>query len=355
MHILGKILLGLLILAAGAGTALMARQLQIRNSYAQKLEKVRETVKKNQKAIAEKEAQNANLRAELDKAMQGRRRYWDNRTARPRADGMGNKTLGIGVGTREGLGQQIPNVNVRKNVDFHVFRKLQGGGSIYIGRFVIRNPAQAAADSTVAYPDWNLNDVDWKAMGLEQMRRYKELQNLYQQRDAARQDLQSKQVQLKVAQSQTNPANNVTQLQAAVNQAQQRVDSLTQQAHALGWSLLDGLGNSWRIWAAIPGESSDLFTSFYFKLEALEREQRSTEAEYVASSVKLAKATADVEAIEQRIAGQDGTGGFVKELREAEDTRNAVLAQVDDMRRRVKTLVDERDRLIRENKSLPGK
>ena len=353
MHIFGKVLVWLLVLAAGASAALMSRQLQIRNSYSKKLDDLSETVVKNKQTIKDKEAELAALETAYDQAMDNWRRTWTNRTARARKDGQNQHTLSILVGTVQGLGQEIPNVKVRKNRVFHVFRQINPArpDSIYVGRFMLKDTG-INPDSVVSYPDWQLRDIDFSSLGLEQMRNFKAWQDLVKQRDAARLDLRSKETQLQIAKITDRPAAEVAQATQAVATAKATLANLENQVVDRGWAMLDGLGPSWRVWATIPGEATDQFTDYYLQLEKLERERQSTEAELVAVTAKLAMFKLEVEAVERRIAGQDGTGGFVKDLREAEDARNQVLGDVQALRRRVKTLTDQRNSLLQENRQL---
>lgn len=375
MHILGKILVWMLVLAAGASAALLSRQLQIRNSYAKKLRlrrnvdlqkanpsdlSLREQVAKNREVIASKKAEIDRLEADLDQALIGWQKMWDNRQARARRDANGRQTLGIDAGTDEGLGAEVndpkANLKVRKNTVFHVFRRLNPAqpDSVYVGRFKLdpTNQQSIGPAGVTAYPDWDLRHIDWKLMGGEQSRQFPQLKTMLDNLEQARLDLRNKQVQLKIAKETEADAAEIARLQGEVSTAQMRIAGLERQAMDAGWNLMDGLGPVLRIWARLPGAKSDAFSNLYFRLAGLDRKYEAAEEELISSQKALAVASARVEELEQQIAGQDGTGGFVLQLRNAEDERNTVLGKVDELRRTLKTLIDKRDALLKENASI---
>jgi len=320
MHILGKILVWLLFPTAVVGLALMSRHLQIKNSYTKKLAALKSDVAQNQKALEEKEERASQLAAEYDRLMQHWQAYWDRppkqpgdppqkkrgtRTARANIEA-GKRFLGLSVGTDDGVGTEITDakagVKVRKNQMLHVFRRRDPNqhDTVYVGRFELSaDPAHILANSVRVYPDWNLRDVDWALIGVTELPRYR--------------------------------------------------PGLSDDEK---WRLMDGLGHVWRVRASVPEPFSRKFTAYYLDLSTLDRKKQYADTQLVQAQAALKEAEDEVRRLEIEIAGPDGSSGFVGRLRQAEDERNRVLAIVDDLRRQVKTMLDEREELRERNKML---
>jgi len=160
MHILGKILTWTLFVVAGTSTVLMARQLQIRNSYTDKLDDLKRDNRKNAQIIEEKEEELRRLNVEYERIMAEQQSYWDNRTGliNPAAG-----TIGLGVGRRDGVGRIDENANppvkVRRREQLHLFFRPDRNDpqTVYVGPFRLStNPAEIGDRSVTVYPAWNL-------------------------------------------------------------------------------------------------------------------------------------------------------------------------------------------------------
>lgn len=316
MHLFGKILVWLLFPAAAVSTALLTRHLQIRNSYTQKIDSLRTAVLKNRDTIRNKKAELDDLEARFDRLMLEWQVAWDRpdrpnqpgtRTARAGTDAQG-KYLNLSVGTQDGVGVEVTDPQtMEKTRQFevlHIFRRRVPNrhDSVYVGRFVLTtDAAQIGPNSVRVYPNWNINAADWSLMEVDKLPNY----------------------------NATLPDDGK-------------------------WKLMDGLGPVWRIRSSVPEPFSRKFTELYVELEGVDRKQK-----YAAQ--QLAQARADLQASEQivqkleaEIAGADGSGGLVGQLRQAEEERNRVLLEVDQLRRQVKRTVEQRDALVVQNRQLAG-
>lgn len=325
MHILGKILAWSLVIGAGASTTLLSRQLQIRNSYTKKLQTLE---KENQDAaarIAKKEKQLDDLNRELSKVMYGWEKYWDKKfggvynSNNPAKAGLNDgKSFDVGVGTSEGIGNEVLNAAVRvegaqtfksrMRQIIHVFiRSPDGKSSTYVGPFQFPTIPKTDANETPQQTADRLN------------------------RQAALADIRPDGVRMvpmwALRPGETNAWANIPQ---------------------------DG----WRYRATVEGGYPEQLQSYYLVISELDAKIVIARQNLVKRNDELKAAQDGVIRYREIVAGADGTGGILADLDREDEARNKIQAAVDALRRQVKMKVDERNALIAEIRklaaSLPG-
>ncbi|GAB4160218.1 MAG: hypothetical protein Tsb009_37520 [Planctomycetaceae bacterium] len=293
MHILGKIFTWMLVLAAGTATTLMARQLQIRNSYTKRLADLEKENKERAARIAKKERELASLEAELDSVMTGWETYWDQRTGgqykNPQKPNLAAEpSFFVGVGTRENVGTTVQNPAIKVDTAdankafqtqlgtvMHVFRQADPNTSIYVG------PFELPADST----------------------------------------------------QQDNSPNGVRMLpQWALRPGE--YDS---------W---DHLGNVWRYRTAVPVAYPEQLIRYYLRSSEVDGEIASARKNLQKRQAELETAKKEITRYREIIAGPDGLSGILADLDREDEKRNAIQAEVDALRREVKRNLDLRSNLV---------
>jgi hypothetical protein len=294
MHTLGKVFSGFVFVAAVAGLVLMSRQLQVKNSYTKKLRDLKKQNINDARSIEAKQAELASLDAEYQRVMHEQLSYWDKRSGLPNPPQRPADTIGMQVGTQDGVGvpatnPQAPGKAPRQRTRLHVFYqpKPNNPQTYYVGPFEVGDkPGELGANNSVLYPGWGLR------------------------RNEIRLD---------------NPAN---------------------------WPR--GI-SVYRIRATVPTRYTTGFRDLYLKLEDVARDIASANADEKQAADQLKAAEAEVTQYRVIIAGNAGNagnGGMLAELSKAEDERDAVLGVVDRLRRELKIEVDTRGELIKQNKDL---
>lgn len=159
MHILGKILIWLVVLAAGAATYLTTRVLDIRNSWKTTLTQLETANQQDAETIAQKKRELKALQDQYARTTLGWGTYWNQRSGGQNQITGG--VLPIGIGTDDGFGtrgnQPLPQGAELPTV--HAFRPLQDGSYMYVGEFqaVAINPQSAQVKAL-----WNIrgNETD---------------------------------------------------------------------------------------------------------------------------------------------------------------------------------------------------
>lgn len=318
MHILGKIFAWTLVLAAGAATTLLSRHLQIRNSYTKKLQSLEKENKERAERIAKQEKQLANLNAEYDRVMYGWERYWDKRfggqytTQDPRKAALNDgKSFQVGVGTREGIGNDVVNAaaQVQGNETFksrlrqviHVFRRVDDNTSVYVGPFELPTIPQTDPNET--------------------------------------------------------PAQRQARLQRSVDLADITPDGVRMvpmwalrpgEYEAWGRGPQDG----WRYRAAVEGGYPEEVQSYYLTIAEKEQHTEIARKNLVRRNAELKAAQDEVDRYRELVVGADGTGGILADLDREDEQRNAIQTKVDALRREVKQNVDLRKALQAEIRKL---
>eukprot|EP00913_Durusdinium_trenchii_P023432 g22010.t1 len=312
MHILGKILAWVLVIGAGASTTLMSRQLQIRNSYTKKLKKLKEENEAAAARIAKKEKILDNLNREYESVMYGWERYWDKRfggqyrTNDPAKSALNDgKSFQVGVGTNEGIGNDIRNpafpvqgaqtFQTRLRQILHVFRDNGDGSSTYVGPFQFPVIPKTDANETPQQTADRLN------------------------RQAGLADIQPDGVRM-VPMWALRPG---------------EYDS---------WA--GGARDGWRYWATVEGGYPEQVQSYYRAIADLEEKIVIARKNLVKRNDELKAAQDEVNRYREIVAGTDGTGGILADLDREDEKRNAIQASVDLLRREVKKNVDLRTALV---------
>ena len=113
--------------------------------------------------------------------------------------------------------------------------------------------------------------------------------------------------------------------------------------------------NTYRIRTAIPTRYSTAFRALYLDLEKVDRNIVSAKAEQVRAQSFLKSSEAEVIKYRVKIVGNDGAGGMLGEISQAEEDRDEILAAVDRLRRGLKTELDTRKDLVDRNRNLVKK
>jgi hypothetical protein len=165
MNIWGKVLLGLVILGAGAATALTARMVEVRNSWLKQNQNLREANIENVKQIASKEAELEKVRNDLKVALLN----WGTPvTGFPIQPGAGAGAINLQVGMRNniisGEARQMPDGSAGQNPLLHAFRPADdGNGYAYVGPL---RPQSITDTNTTAVPVWTVRSGEadpWNA------------------------------------------------------------------------------------------------------------------------------------------------------------------------------------------------
>lgn len=303
MHIFGKILAWTVLLAAIAGTVLMSRELQVRNSYTKKLKDLKQKNATDAKSIEQKEADLRKLDAEFQRVMHDQLDYWDKRSGIPDP---ASGTIGMGVGLQNGVGIKATNPKagnqaVQRRTRLSVFYQPNPRNSqtVYVGPFNLSDkPNEVTKSGSRLYPAWKLRPGE---IGMDNPRNWPRGRNVYRIRAAV-------------------PTGYVD----------------------------DGKGG-------IQPVSPEIFRDLYLKLDDTARDIAAANATKKQADDLQKAAEAEVTKYRVIIAGNDGTGGMLAELSKAEDNRDTVLGVVDRLRRELKREVDTRAQLIQQNKDLVKK
>jgi hypothetical protein len=297
MHILGKIFAWILVLAAGASTTLMARQLQIRNSYTKTLEDLKKDNEERAERIATKEKTLANLEADYASVMTGWNNHWDKRDGgQYKSQNPKNLPLvqvpsfSVGVGTNQSVGKIVDNPSVKVDTAnaaatfktqlqpiMHVFWQTDDPEtSIYVGPFELPTDAtrqDVTANGVRMLPQWALRPGEYAS-----------------------------------------------------------------------WDY--GTKKNWRYRAAAPSAYPEQLLQYYLKIDDVEDKITVASANVVKRDAELETAKGEVTRYKVIISGPNGLGGILTDLDKEDDKRNALQADVDRLRRDIKQNLEKRTNLV---------
>jgi hypothetical protein len=134
MHTFGKVLTWLSVLLAIGGVLLAGQAVNVRNSWTEKVDALRDENAKRAETIAQKEARLNELRQELALTVQHWNRVWQGVDVTVTDTNLG--TLGINIGTNQGIDQ--PPSTEPKTI--HGFFQQDPQTSRYIGPFRLMGP-----------------------------------------------------------------------------------------------------------------------------------------------------------------------------------------------------------------------
>lgn len=283
MHVLGKILTWSLFPIGIAAMALLSRNMQVRNSYTEKIDKLKKQNAATAKQIAKQEQELDRLNRDYEMLVYGWDRHWDSK-AKGRWDAAGPTFSVNGVGTANGVGKKVTvqaaagQQEVTRREMVHIFYRGRGNASYYVGPFEL---VAAAAKQFTAKPMWTLQ-----------------------------------------------PNERAT------------------------WLAPNAPSRDVRIRPTVPVRYPTEFANLYTKLQDVDQELAKASANEAAADAQQKSAKADVTRYRDILFGRNG--GLVKQLATAEEGRNAVLATVDALRRKLKQLVDLRDKLAAGLKAQPA-
>ena len=155
MHILGKILLGLTLILAGAATWATTKTLQVRNEWMKSITTRREAYKKTIPEVSRTENELFATRTEYDLLMQ----MWApmigaDVTIQPNAS---NGDYGIIL---NGI---APATGIRTGQTIHVFGASQQGGSSYVGPFKVNVVDPGRSSAIAAWPLRQSETANWNS------------------------------------------------------------------------------------------------------------------------------------------------------------------------------------------------
>ncbi|RMG36441.1 MAG: hypothetical protein D6725_10555 [Planctomycetota bacterium] len=152
MHWLGKVLAWLNIIGFGAAVVLMGRTLQVRNSWAKKVAEARVEAEKGEPEVHQRRKRLIKLTDELQMALLGWNRYWDNVTVLRSQATRG--ALVVQLGENQGLQNQQT---------VYVFQPGAESGQVeYVGAFRV---TQVEENRAAMSPTWRLiegEEVGWR-------------------------------------------------------------------------------------------------------------------------------------------------------------------------------------------------
>ena len=134
MHILGKVLLGFVIVLGAVGVALTAKTIAVRNYWMEQVADLETANADNAKTIADLGAELDEVRRGLDRTLFNWDDYWTNVQAEPA--GGNEELLIVGLGTRDGLVSGAAMKPPAENPALFAFRPTdEGDGYLWVGPF----------------------------------------------------------------------------------------------------------------------------------------------------------------------------------------------------------------------------
>lgn len=158
MHISGKVLMFLVIIAAGVAAVFSAKMVHVRNSWLKKADQAESTLVKNKIELAERTKVRNELRAELAREIRGWNQTWDALNMQQSAQG-GGSLASTEVGT----------VNGMKAAVIYIFQPdPDGDGAKFVGSFRA-TPAENQTPFAPTFkvrpsklPDWQPGGAGWR-------------------------------------------------------------------------------------------------------------------------------------------------------------------------------------------------
>lgn len=161
MHVLGKVLLGLVFLLAGGATLLTTMLLDVRSRWQQQVTTAKTDYENSLADLEAKKNEVHQLQRELERAKFGWGNVWmadNNRVIDPRIG-----TVSIGIGTARGLG--IREQNQEQLPLVHAFSADAGRDPEYLGAFQVQQLQAGAANAVrlpAPAPDFNMPSGTWR-------------------------------------------------------------------------------------------------------------------------------------------------------------------------------------------------
>ncbi|MFV0445074.1 MAG: hypothetical protein ACK5Q5_15980 [Planctomycetaceae bacterium] len=165
MHVLGKVLLGLVVVLAIAAVFLTTMTLDVRTHWEQQVAEAKATYANLEKDLATKQANARDAQQTLDRVKLNWGNVWLGQNSRVTNPATGG--VSIGVGTQQGLG--VPAASRSANPVVHLFNVVDNENSEYLGAFKVQ---QAQAGSTEAvlnrppFGDENFPAGNWRVREL---------------------------------------------------------------------------------------------------------------------------------------------------------------------------------------------
>lgn len=149
MHILGKVLVWLVVIAVLPAVLLSVKMLDVQNSWTKKADDLRKQNEQRAESLAELEEKQAKLQADLALATMGVGRYWlknsQNQAVGVRVTNPQTGELEINIGTNDGIPQVTDANGAAVNPVLYAFRPDGTGSFAYVGPFVVARPADNTA------------------------------------------------------------------------------------------------------------------------------------------------------------------------------------------------------------------
>ena len=164
MHVLGKVLLGFVVVGAIAAVFLTTMTLDVRTYWQEQVAQARTEYEAMEKDLAIQRAQWRDAQDSLDRVKHDWGNVWLAQNSRVMNPATG--AVSIGAGTQQGLGATA--ASKATNPVVHVFN-VNGQESEYVGAFKIQSAQPGAADAVLdrpPFPDENFPSGTWRVREL---------------------------------------------------------------------------------------------------------------------------------------------------------------------------------------------
>jgi hypothetical protein len=148
MHVLGKVLLGFVVVGAIAAIILTSATLQIRTNWEKQVADAKSEYETLQKDLATKEANYRDAQQTLDRVKVNWGNVWLGQNSRPTNPATG--AVSLGVGSQAGLG--VDAGSRAANPTVHIFNVVDNENSQYLGAFKVQSAQAGSADAVLNRP-----------------------------------------------------------------------------------------------------------------------------------------------------------------------------------------------------------
>lgn len=165
MHVLGKVMLGFVVVGAIAAIFLTTMALDVRTHWEEQIAKAKADYAAVEKELAIKEANHRDAQEALDRV----KLTWGNVFLGPnsRPTNPATGAVNIGAGTQQGLGATAAARPANPMV--HIFNVIDGQNSQYLGAFKVQSAQPGSADAVLSRPpfaDENFPAGTWRVREL---------------------------------------------------------------------------------------------------------------------------------------------------------------------------------------------
>lgn len=150
MHVLGKVLLGFVVVGAIAAIFLTTMTLDVRQKWERQVAEAEKAYAEIEKDLAIKEANWRDAQQSLDRIKHSWGNVWQGQNSRVTNPGTG--AVNIGVGTQQGLG--VDAASRAANPMVHLFNVVDNENSQYLGAFKVQSAQAGSTDAVLSRPPY---------------------------------------------------------------------------------------------------------------------------------------------------------------------------------------------------------